>query len=371
MGRRRTGIRLLGAFVLAIHACCLSGSIQSPAAANNQQDGAGRGISVQRLYGLKHMFLIVKHSIDSIYGEGQTPYALLQSKPVFESAVESVPEPQRDDLTRKYLQVVVLWQEFERVASAVLGPKYHDNGESYAIWHDAFLGGVPLYIHPNPATLFRDDLVSRMAALGYAPKEIADVVYGRLSLRTLETARKMLMLGRSEKEVSCYLEAHYRAEGATQYRVAEPQSAPASPKPAPRSLRRRSGVHRNIFNPAVVKYANKYGVDPHLVRAVIRHESNWNPDARSRVGAIGLMQLMPGTARLLGVNPFDPLQNIEGGVRYLAGLLNHFDRDLDATLLGYIGGPLYAERCLQGKAVPYGEVRAYLQNVKTSYRKRE
>lgn len=126
-----------------------------------------------------------------------------------------------------------------------------------------------------------------------------------------------------------------------------------------------------IFDPAVVKYAEKYGVDPHLVRAVIRHESNWNPEARSRVGAIGLMQLMPGTARLLGVNPFDPLQNIEGGVKYLAGLLTLFNRDLDATLLGYIGGPLYAKSWLQGKTVPYGEVRAYVQNVKASYLRQE
>ena len=82
---------------------------------------------------------------------------------------------------------------------------------------------------------------------------------------------------------------------------------------------------------------------------MIRHESNWNPSARSRAGAIGLMQLMPDTARLLGVDPHDPEQNIEGGVNYLAGLHDLFGHDLDAGLLGHIGGPLYAKSWQQGK----------------------
>ncbi len=375
---RRIGIRLLIGLVVATLSCILYDSIWSPAVAIVRQGSPIREPSAQHLYGLKRVFMAVKGGIDSIFGDSRTPYVLLRSKAAFDNHLAGVPEPQREELVRKYLQSLALLQEFERVATAVLGPKYIEYGESYSVWHDVFLAGHPLRIQPEPAVLSKDDLVFRMAARGYAPKEIADVVNGRLTVRTLDTARKMLMLGRSEMEVSRYLEAHYRPEPMPPPPppIVAPPETPAAPKPpAPkkeaRLPRRRSSEHRSIFDPAVVRYAQKYGVDPDLVRAVIRHESNWNPDARSRVGAIGLMQLMPGTARLLGVNPYDPLQNIEGGVKYLAGLLDLFDRNLDAVLLGYIGGPLYAKSWLQGKTVQYGEVRTYVLNVKSAYRKRE
>lgn len=105
-----------------------------------------------------------------------------------------------------------------------------------------------------------------------------------------------------------------------------------------------------------------------LVQAVIRHESGWDPTARSRKGALGLMQLMPDTARLLGVDPLDPEQNIDGGTRFLASLLTAFDGNLDAALVGYVGGPTYARSWLRGELVPNDEVRTYLRNVKASYR---
>ena len=203
-----------------------------------------------------------------------------------------------------------------------------------------------------------------MAALGYLPKEIADVVNGHLALQTLDNAQKMLMLGQNRERVSRYLEAHSRAADSATPLIAEPspQLALADPPAAASPRSRRSGVHRAIYDEAILRHSGRYGVDPDLVRAVIRHESNWNPSARSRAGAIGLMQLMPDTARLLGVDPHDPEQNIEGGVKYLAGL-----HDLDAVLLGYIGGPLYAKSWQQGKTVPYGEIRTYVQNVKAAY----
>jgi soluble lytic murein transglycosylase-like protein len=112
------------------------------------------------------------------------------------------------------------------------------------------------------------------------------------------------------------------------------------------------------------------GVDPDIVRAVIKHESAWNPAARSHKGAIGLMQLMPDTARLLGVNPIDPEQNIAGGIRYLADLRGLFDGNLDAVLVAYVAGPTYAQRWLRGQTGLDDEVRAYLNNVKASYGRR-
>ena len=80
----------------------------------------------------------------------------------------------------------------------------------------------------------------------------------------------------------------------------------------------------SLFDPLIDQYANLHNVEATIVRAIIATESAFDPRARSRSGAIGLMQLMPATARELGVDPFEPAQNIEGGVRYFSYLLKMF-----------------------------------------------
>jgi soluble lytic murein transglycosylase-like protein len=110
----------------------------------------------------------------------------------------------------------------------------------------------------------------------------------------------------------------------------------------------------------------QHGVDPRLVAAVVRRESAWNSSAVSSVGASGLMQLMPATAKFLGVTDvFDARQNIFGGTRYLRTLLDTFNGDLDLALAAYNAGP-GAVRKYKG-IPPYRETRAYVAAIRANY----
>ena len=136
-------------------------------------------------------------------------------------------------------------------------------------------------------------------------------------------------------------------------------------------------VERRTFSPllsrCITKYdqdiqaiSNQYQMDPTLIRSVIRVESGFNPMAVSVKGARGLMQLMPETAQDLRVaNPFDPKENIRGGVRYLRYLLDLFDGDLILALAAYNAGE---NAVLRYQSVPpYPETRAYVQRVLALY----
>jgi hypothetical protein len=116
----------------------------------------------------------------------------------------------------------------------------------------------------------------------------------------------------------------------------------------------------------IQKYAGRYGVDPSLVRAVMRNESGFNPNAVSPKGAQGLMQLMPGTAALMGVNnPFDPEQNIAGGVGYLRHCLDCFDHNVPLAVAAYNAGPGRVSRSQGVPAIP--ETQAFVKNVMGAY----
>lgn len=117
----------------------------------------------------------------------------------------------------------------------------------------------------------------------------------------------------------------------------------------------------------VSEKANKYDIDPSLVHAVIKAESNGNPYAVSRKGAMGLMQLMPSTAKDLGVwNPFDPEDNIDGGVRYLRYLIDKFNGDLTLALAAYNAGPKTVEKTGNIPGIP--ETRQYVKKVLSLYK---
>lgn len=120
-----------------------------------------------------------------------------------------------------------------------------------------------------------------------------------------------------------------------------------------------------IFN-MIEKTAQKYGIDDKLVKAVIKQESGFNPNAKSSAGALGLMQLMPSTARGLGVvDPLNPAQNIEGGVKYLKSMLNKFNGNTILALAAYNAGPNAVEK--YGSVPPYKETQNYVQSILKNY----
>jgi hypothetical protein len=119
----------------------------------------------------------------------------------------------------------------------------------------------------------------------------------------------------------------------------------------------------------IQKYSNHYGVDPSLVRAVMRNESDFNPNAVSSKGAQGLMQLMPGTATLMGVNnPFDPEQNIAGGVGYLRHCLDCCGHNVPLAVAAYNAGPGRVARSQGVPSIP--ETQAFVKNVMGAYTER-
>lgn len=119
------------------------------------------------------------------------------------------------------------------------------------------------------------------------------------------------------------------------------------------------------FNYSIDSAAKQHGVDPALVRAVIHAESNFNPLARSRKGAMGLMQLMPKTAKDMGIavdDLTDPTQNIQGGVKYLAWLLDRFNGDTKLATAAYNAGPGAVAK--YNGIPPYEETETYVSRVK-------
>jgi soluble lytic murein transglycosylase-like protein len=117
---------------------------------------------------------------------------------------------------------------------------------------------------------------------------------------------------------------------------------------------------------AIEEAAARHNVDPNLVRAVVKVESNFNPNAVSRKGAMGLMQLMPSTARKLNVkNPFDPEQNVDAGVRHLKQLLESYGGDIKLTLAAYNAG---AGAVARSSGVPrFAETQNYVRRITNLY----
>jgi len=145
-----------------------------------------------------------------------------------------------------------------------------------------------------------------------------------------------------------------------------PQSASSILTPELNTNAPAQKITQQSIDSAIDAAAKRNNVDANLVRAMIQVESNYNPRAVSRKGAMGLMQLMPSTARQLKVsNPFDPSQNIDGGVRHLKLLLDNYGGDVPLSLAAYNAGSGAVAR--SGGVPPYSETRGYVKKITKLY----
>jgi len=161
---------------------------------------------------------------------------------------------------------------------------------------------------------------------------------------------------------SALANARNAAAEVTNYVISRPRGRSLSTDPNYTSLARGHRVSSKEIDAAIDDAAAKHNVDANLVRAIIKQESNFNPSAVSNKGAMGLMQLMPGTARQLGVtDPFDPQQNVDAGVRHLKHLLDDFNGDVALSLAAYNAGEGAVTR--NNGVPPYRETRDYVKRI--------
>jgi hypothetical protein len=255
---------------------------------------------------------------------------------------------------RRNLQAILMAGFAASLLSSVIavGPACAESG-AITTTTDEF--GRKIYVNDGPAAVA--DSGSRSGAGGSTGRHLVYWSTTEHRYKPVPTSGAVMRAARSAaSEVNSYLGK--KAEST------DPMPAAATGK-LNVAWARTAFTERDI-DAAIEQAAARHNVDPNLVRSVIKVESNFNPNAVSRKGAMGLMQLMPETARSLNVsNPFDPEQNVDAGVRHLRKLLDSYGGDVRLSLAAYNAGSGAVAR---SAGIPrIAETRSYVRRITDLY----
>ncbi|MDO8836629.1 MAG: lytic transglycosylase domain-containing protein [Vicinamibacterales bacterium] len=289
-----------------------------------------------------------------------------------------VPAAERD-LAGARPEGVERWVAFERVVAAILGGDGQDGDlAARRAFVAALEGGSPEDVPCSAGAVARDRLVSRLAMVGYSATDIARMFYREASRARIDNDYTRRMAGYPAESPAIDTAMSEQPVPAAPIAAVVPapiKHLPAARPPAPPGRVRPqvmdvtaavSHADPEALDTHIRHYARAYQVDHRLVYAMIRHESNWDASVISPKGAIGLMQLMPATAAMLKVDPQDPVDNVRGGIAYLADLLRTFG-SVRHALIAYNAGPTHANQVLRGERALFDETRRYLQAIAAVY----